>query len=169
MLALVNKNPYEAWAGKRTPLSHLSVFGCDSFVHIPKERRKKLENKFDKCIFIGHKDGIMGYKLWSPITRTTVYIRDVIFREDKITSKNEEVKRESELEKLEFNWNNESHGLDGSTESEEEAELQPPVIRIFGRVSKQLERYIPTKFGLTFLLYTIEDDPRTIKEAIDST
>ena len=35
---LVNKNPYEAWAGKRPSLAHLRAFGCDAFVHIPKER-----------------------------------------------------------------------------------------------------------------------------------
>ena len=35
-LALVNKTSYEAWTGKRPSHSHLRVFGCDSFVHIPK-------------------------------------------------------------------------------------------------------------------------------------
>ena len=39
MLTLVDKTPYEAWDGKSPSLSHLSVFVCDSFVHIPKERR----------------------------------------------------------------------------------------------------------------------------------
>ena len=33
---LVNKTPYEGWAGKNPSLAHLKVFGCDSFVHIPK-------------------------------------------------------------------------------------------------------------------------------------
>ena len=37
--ALVNKTPYETWAGKSPSFAHLKVFGCDAFVHIPKERR----------------------------------------------------------------------------------------------------------------------------------
>ena len=45
MTALVDKTPYEAWDGKRPSLTHLIVFGCDSFVHIPKERRQKLKSK----------------------------------------------------------------------------------------------------------------------------
>ena len=37
--ALVNKTPYEAWARKGHSLAHLKVFGCYSFVHLPKEKR----------------------------------------------------------------------------------------------------------------------------------
>lgn len=37
--ALVDKTSYEAWDGKRPSLTHLRVFGCDAFVHIPEERR----------------------------------------------------------------------------------------------------------------------------------
>ena len=70
---------------------------------IPKERRNKLDNKLEKCIFIGYKDGIKGYKMWNPITRIVVYSRDAILREDKSTFTNEEVTREKELENIEFN------------------------------------------------------------------
>ena len=76
MLALVDKTPYEAWDNKNTYIAHLRVFGCDSFAHIPKERRKKLESKLEKCIFIGYKDGVKGYKVWNLATRYAVYNRD---------------------------------------------------------------------------------------------
>ena len=79
-LALVDKTPYEAWDGKRPSLAHLKVCRCDAFMHIPKERRKKLDNKSEKSIFIGYKDGIKGYKLWNIDTRIVVYSIDVIFR-----------------------------------------------------------------------------------------
>ena len=85
-------------------------------VDIPKERRNKLDNKLEKCIFIGYKDGFKGYKMWNPITRIVVYSRDVILREDKSTFTNEEVTREKELENIEFNWNNEIHDSDGLSE-----------------------------------------------------
>ena len=62
-----------------------------------------------------------GYKLWNTTTRTTVYSRDVIFREVGRTSETEEV-REKKSEKLEFSWNKESHDSDESTISKEEVE-----------------------------------------------
>ena len=80
MSTLVNKTPYEAWAGKIPSLTHLRVFGCDAFVHIRKGRRHKLDNKSKKFIFVKYKDGVKGYKLWNPTTRTIVYSRDVIFK-----------------------------------------------------------------------------------------
>ena len=69
MLDLVNKTPYKAWVGKRTSLAHLKEFVCDAFVHIPKERRQKLDSKSKKCIFVGYNNGVKGYKLWNPLPR----------------------------------------------------------------------------------------------------
>eukprot|EP00253_Pinus_taeda_P002533 PITA_02533 len=51
--ALEDKNPQEVWTGKNPSLSHLRVFGCDAYIHVPKEKRTKLDSKFQKCIFIG--------------------------------------------------------------------------------------------------------------------
>ena len=38
------------------------------------QRRKptSLDNKYEKCIFIGYKDGMKGYKIWNPVTKKTV-------------------------------------------------------------------------------------------------
>ena len=74
----------------KTFCAHLIVFGCEAFMHVLKEKRSKLDNKAEKCIFIGYKDGIKGYKLWNPVTRKVVYNRDVVFKEVKNTSKNED-------------------------------------------------------------------------------
>ena len=42
---LDDKNPHEVWTGKKTSLEHIRVFGCDAYVHVPKENRSKLDNK----------------------------------------------------------------------------------------------------------------------------
>ena len=34
-----------------------------------------------KCIFLGYKSGVKGYKLWCPKTKKLVISRDVIFDE----------------------------------------------------------------------------------------
>ena len=72
-----------------------------------------------------------GYKLWNPATRTTLYSRDVIFREVGSTSEIEEA-REKKPENLEFNWNDGSHDSNESTKSEEEVETHTPVVRRSG-------------------------------------
>lgn len=74
-----------------------------------------------KCIFVRYKDGVKGYRLWNPTNRITVYNRDVIFREVGSTYETEEV-RENKIEKIEFNWNDESHDSDELIESEEAVE-----------------------------------------------
>eukprot|EP00253_Pinus_taeda_P012191 PITA_12191 len=63
---LEDKTLEEVWTSKKSSLSHLRVFRCDAYVHVPKEKRTKLDSKYEKCIFIGYKDGLKGYKLWNP-------------------------------------------------------------------------------------------------------
>ena len=35
---LEDKTPHEVWTTKKPSLSHLRVFGCDAYVHVPKEK-----------------------------------------------------------------------------------------------------------------------------------
>ncbi len=39
---------------KYNGLSHLKVFGCIAYVHVPGELRTKLDPKAKKCVFIGY-------------------------------------------------------------------------------------------------------------------
>jgi hypothetical protein len=41
--ALGLKTPEEMFTGKKPEVSHLKIFGCPVFIHIPKEKRNKLE------------------------------------------------------------------------------------------------------------------------------
>jgi hypothetical protein len=61
-----------------------------------------LDIKDEKCIFIGYKDGLKGYKLWNPETKKVVYSRDVVFREMKDVVKKEVLPSKEEPEKIEF-------------------------------------------------------------------
>ena len=97
---LEDKTPQEVWIGKKPSLSHLRVFGCDAYVHVPKEKRTMLDSKSEKCIFIGYKDGLKGCNLWNLVTRKVVYSRDVVLREVKDVIKHEFQPKEPE--KIEF-------------------------------------------------------------------
>ena len=46
--------------------SHLKVFGCKAFAHVPKEQRLKFDSKATPCIFFGYGDAEFGYKLRDP-------------------------------------------------------------------------------------------------------
>jgi hypothetical protein len=60
---LVDMTPNVVWYGKNPLVAHLKVFGCDVFFHVLKEKRRKLDKQVFKCIFIGYKEGMKGYKL----------------------------------------------------------------------------------------------------------
>ena len=52
--ALGFKTPKEMFIGKKPEVSHLKIFGCPVFVHIPKEKRTKLDPSRKKGIFFGY-------------------------------------------------------------------------------------------------------------------
>ena len=76
--------PREVWTGKKLNYSHLKIFGCEAFVHIPKENRTKLDDKSMKCIFLGYADDEFGYHLLDLIKYKIIRSRDVIFNESEM-------------------------------------------------------------------------------------
>ncbi|CAL8994927.1 unnamed protein product, partial [Prunus brigantina] len=63
------RTPYEVWSGRKPNIQHLRVFGCIAYSHVPDHIRKKLDEKAEKCIFIGYDTVTKGYKLYNPKTR----------------------------------------------------------------------------------------------------
>lgn len=43
--AVRDKTPIEAWSNRKPSAKHLKVFGCICYIHIPKEKRHKIEEK----------------------------------------------------------------------------------------------------------------------------
>ncbi|MCO5608558.1 hypothetical protein L7F22_062769 [Adiantum nelumboides] len=84
--ALQNMTPFQAYYGRKPTVSHFRVFGCSAFVHIPKEKRQKLDFKSKKLLFLGYLAESDAYRLYDPDTRTTTVSRDVVFDESFITS-----------------------------------------------------------------------------------
>jgi len=48
------KTPQEAWIERKLSISHLRVFGSVAHVHIPEQKKAKLDDKSEKFIFVGH-------------------------------------------------------------------------------------------------------------------
>ena len=53
---IMNKVSEEAWSGKKQFVTHMKVFGCVAYAHVPDKLSKKLDNKGEKCIFVGEND-----------------------------------------------------------------------------------------------------------------
>jgi transposase InsO family protein len=71
----------EKFTGKKPDVSHLRVFGCIAYVHVPNEKRLKLDPKAMKWIFIGYSLEQKGYRCFNPSTRKLQMNRDVVFDE----------------------------------------------------------------------------------------
>lgn len=76
-----NKSPEEFWSGKQGDTSLLKVFGCKAMVHIPDQKRKKLDAKSVECIYLGPAEDMKAYRLYNKATKKTVISRDVVFLE----------------------------------------------------------------------------------------
>ena len=79
--AVDDMTPFEAWMKKRPSVSHLRVFGCKAYVHVPKDERGKLDNKAKKCILVGYGEETKGYRLYDPDKKRICFSRDVSFNE----------------------------------------------------------------------------------------
>lgn len=73
--------PQEAWKGEKPDVEHFRIFGSIAYAHVPDQRRKKLDDKGEKCIFLGVSEPTKAYKLYNPTTKKIVVSRDVVFDE----------------------------------------------------------------------------------------
>jgi len=53
---LQDQTPQEVWSGHKLSMTHLRVFDNIVYSYISDERRKKLDNKSKKCIFVGYSE-----------------------------------------------------------------------------------------------------------------
>lgn len=81
-----NKSPYEIWFNKSVNVNNLKVFGSVVYSHIPKEKRKKLDKKAIKCIFVGYDECVKGFRVYNPENRTINTVRDVFFNEKEVVN-----------------------------------------------------------------------------------
>jgi hypothetical protein len=92
--ALGFKTPEEMFTGKKPEVSHLKIFGCPVFIHIPKEKRNKLEPFEKKGIFVGYYEVSKAFRIYIPGHYHIEISRDVTFDEEATLKKS----RRCELE-----------------------------------------------------------------------
>ena len=63
---LKNKTPEEVFSGKKQEVSHFIMFGYPVYIHIPKEKRTKLDPLGKKGIFVGYSERLKDYRIYFP-------------------------------------------------------------------------------------------------------
>ena len=78
----LDKTPWEAFTGRRPDVSHLRVWGCKAFVHVPKQHRQKLDPVSEVGTLIGYEPGSKAYRIL--VDSRVVVSNDVTFDEAKV-------------------------------------------------------------------------------------
>jgi len=79
--AVHGMTPEEKFTSKKPNVSHLRMFGYIAYVHVPDEKRSKLDPKAEKCIFIGYSLEQKGYRCFNLSIRKLQVSIDVVFDE----------------------------------------------------------------------------------------
>ncbi|GKV01273.1 hypothetical protein SLEP1_g13839 [Rubroshorea leprosula] len=79
--AIEGTTPFEAWSGNKPVVDHLKVFGCICYVFIPDEKRGKLDERANTCVFIGYSLQSKGYRVFNLKTQKIEVCRSAKFDE----------------------------------------------------------------------------------------
>jgi hypothetical protein len=151
--------PYELWTGKQAPTDHLRIFGTECFVHVPKQKRQKLDVKATIGYLVGYSGNKHGYRVYVPDKKDIVLSIDVIFR-DELPSLAEQSCESVETE-FEFETANNTDGE--SDQSDKDAIIdQVQVLRSM----RQIKR--PIKYD-DYVMFAGYEEPESYMEALAST
>jgi len=184
--AVKGATPEEVWSGEKVNLSHLKVFGCVAYSHVPDQLRKKFEPKSEPYIFVGYSNESKGYRLFDVRRPGKIVIaRDVIFFEDKFKIEDmspkvevietqlkstviEEEPQTSTNQPMDNTPSDESEAFLGFSESDNDSDVsdkqneRPSVIP--RRSSRERTRKVFPGYEV-YLSTTVPDIPSSYKEA----
>jgi hypothetical protein len=157
-----NVSPYELWTGKKMTIEHLKVFGTKCFIHVPKQKRQKLDAKAEKGFLVGYCDNKDGYRVYVPVKDDVIRSRDVTFM-------NEQAHSNATIETaVSVNEETESEQLVNSISIEDEDTVEyvnaEGVDRAL-RDRRQLRQ--PARYD-DFAMIAEVDEPQTFTEAMQS-
>jgi hypothetical protein len=95
------KTPEEAFTGEKPEVGHLRIFGCPVSIHIPKEKRTKMEPFGNKGIFVGYNETSKAYTIYVLDQRFIEVSRDVTFHEEVAFKHSKESQQDTEIEEPE--------------------------------------------------------------------
>ena len=63
-------------------VEYFRIFGCVALVHVPDQRRSKLDDKSRKCVFLRVSDESKAWRLYDPVSKKIIVNKDVVFEEE---------------------------------------------------------------------------------------
>lgn len=125
-LTVKDVTPEEAWSGVKPSVDLFRVFGSIAHVHVPVEKRTKLDNRSITCVLLGVSEESKGYRLFDPIAKRIVVSRDVVFEEEKQWDWDVSYKNQITVDSGWGDSNGESE--EGVSEGEGEENNEPEVV-----------------------------------------
>jgi hypothetical protein len=79
----------------------MRIFGCPMYIHVPKEKRTKLDPSGNKGTFVGYNETSKAYRIYIPRHRHIEISRDVTFYEEETFRKSRESHMDEDREEQE--------------------------------------------------------------------
>jgi hypothetical protein len=79
---LKEKTLEEVFSGIKAEVGHLRIFGCPVYIHVAKEKRKKMETLGNKGVFVRYSENSKAYRIYVPGQRKIEVSRVVNFHEE---------------------------------------------------------------------------------------
>ena len=151
--------PFEAWTGAKPDESSLQIFDCDTYAHVPKDERAKMDPKTKRCIFLGYGENTKGYRLYDKEKKRVFFSRDVAFNETK--KPNQDPSSEKEESTNEPAVDIELYREVPNHENDEPRPRDPP------RPRREINP--PVRYG-DWVVHIAEEesDPKSTREALSS-
>ena len=100
-VVLDEKTHEEVFTGEKPDISHLWIFGCPLHIHIPKEKRTKMEPYGKKGAFVGYSETSKEFRIYVPGERHVEVSEDVTFHGEATFKKSKEIECDPEIEEVE--------------------------------------------------------------------
>ncbi|XP_044760209.1 uncharacterized protein LOC123317668 [Coccinella septempunctata] len=165
--------PFELWFKKKPRIKHLRVIGSSCYLHIPAEKRKKMDKKAEKGYLVGY-DGDERYRVYIPSNNKVILSRDVQFQErlkecEELVKLPLEDKIQDQFEEKENNWEVHSEEEDDDDQLENTEEKLTSERNLRDRSSLQKPRHLE---DYTMLIEEfanqVTGDPETYEDALHS-
>jgi hypothetical protein len=76
--------PDQKYYNKKPPVDHLRIFGCVCYLHIPKEKRSKLDSKSLQWFFVGYDTNSKVYRVFDPVSKKSTSAVTSFLMNDKV-------------------------------------------------------------------------------------
>ena len=126
--ALEFNTPKEVLFGKKPEVSHLKIFGCHVFIHIPEDKRTKLDPSGKQGLFVGYYEVSKAFRIYISGFHHINISRDVTFDEEIALKRYRKCQYEEEAPKASIAMTgNTLDDLDGHDELEPQEPLSMTV------------------------------------------